>query len=260
MNKKPVLNYYDMSEAVTAFSTTRHGGCSEGNYASLNINPYCGDDSSAVASNRQLLAEELSLRADHILLPHQIHQTEVRLIGEDFFSLPESIRQMILEGVDGVMTSMPGVCVGVSTADCVPVLIHDTQHHAVAAIHAGWRGTVARIVQKALMQLNAAFGSQPKDLQVVIGPSISVEAFEVGQEVYEQFQNAAFPLDRIAEFHGKWHIDLPLCNQLQLEGVGVPATQIRQCGICTYGQVSDYFSARRLGTESGRIYTGIFLK
>lgn len=260
MTERPRLLFHDLGEGVTAFSTTRHGGCSEGNYASLNINPYCGDSPESTAGNLQLLAETLSVEVCKIILPHQTHETEVRLIGDDFFTLPPTVQGMILEGVDGVMTAMPGVCVGVSTADCVPVLLYDADHHAVCAVHAGWRGTVKRIVQKAVASMNAAFQSKPQSLQAVIGPCISREAFEVGDEVYEEFRKAVFPMQQIATRQAKWHIDLPLCNQLQLEATGIPAQNIRQCGICTYQNAADYFSARRLGTQSGRIYTGIVLQ
>ena len=94
------LTYYNIADGVCAFSTTRHGGTSEGNHASLNINPYCGDKLEHVAANRALLAEELGVDADRIILPHQTHGTETRIIGKEFCTLPEQIRQMQLEGVD----------------------------------------------------------------------------------------------------------------------------------------------------------------
>lgn len=144
------LTYYNIAEGVCAFSTTRHGGTSEGNHASLNINPYCGDKPEHVTANRELLAEELGVEADRIILPHQTHGTETRIIGKEFCALPEQIRQMLLEGVDALLTDVKGVCIGVSTADCIPVLLYDEEHHAAAAVHAGWRGTQARIVSKAI--------------------------------------------------------------------------------------------------------------
>mgnify|MGYP003214980035 FL=1 len=119
------LTYYNIADGVCAFSTTRHGGTSEGNHASLNINPYCGDKPEHVAANRALLAEELGVDADRIILPHQTHGTETRIIGKEFCTLPEQIRQMQLEGVDALLTDVKGVCIGVSTADCIPVLLYD---------------------------------------------------------------------------------------------------------------------------------------
>lgn len=258
---KPQLFLYDTPDGVVAFSTTRHGGVSKGNYASLNINGYCGDAKEDVAENRRLLCMSLNLSDEsHLVIPHQTHGTTVLTVDKTFLSLDEEQRQQRLEGIDAVITNVPQVCIGVSTADCIPIIIYDVVHHAAAAIHAGWRGTVARIVKKAVAALQAAFGSQPFELQAWIGPGISLKNFEVGQEVYDQFAEAGFQMERIAMKYEKWHIDLPMCNRMQLEEAGVPLQSIRQMAVCTYDQTDDYFSARRLGINSGRIYTGVILQ
>ena len=279
MNKE-----YHIAEGVTAFSTTRKGGVSQGNYSEFNINDYCGDCAEHVAENRRILADELGVSIDHIILPHQVHGVEVRQVAGDYFSMPENIRKMILEGVDAVMTNEKGVCIGVSTADCIPILLYDEEHHAVAAIHAGWRGTLARIVHKTIQEMAFAYHTEPKKLKAVIGPGISLEHFEVGDEVYEAFEQAAFPMEEIAEQRPnaafsvdiaererlaaegnivqplKWHINLPLCNKQILLHCGVAEENIQDCGICTFAHSDEFFSARKLGIESGRIYTGILMK
>jgi len=260
MNEAPVLAYYDIDADVAAFSTTRHGGRSVGDYGELNINPYCGDDAGCVAKNKAALANELCITDDRIILPHQVHGTEIRHIASDFLALPENTRQMVLEGVDAVMTDVACVCVGVSTADCVPILLYDKPHHAVCAIHAGWRGTVARIAERAVAAMTVHYHTAPTDLKAVIGPSISVDAFEVGDEVYERFASAGFEMEAISQKRDKWHIDLWECNRRQLAETGIRQSEINVSGICTYGNANDYFSARRLGVNSGRIYTAIMLK
>lgn len=257
MSDAPFIHGYDLGPGVTAFSTTREGGVGEGNYASFNVNPYCGDAPGNVAANRERLCRELGMDDGRLIMPHQTHGTELRHIADDFLSLPEAVRRMVLEGVDGVMTNVPGVCVGVSTADCIPVLFYDEAHHAVAAVHAGWRGTVERIAMKAVKAMALHYQTRPADLRVIIGPGISVDAFEVGQEVYEAFREAAFPMDGIARWQGKWHIDLPACNRLQLLQLGVREENIHVDGTCTYQNARRFFSARRLGINSGRIYNGI---
>lgn len=257
---KHLLHTYDMGEGVTAFSTTRHGGASQGAYAQFNINHYCGDDEAHIATNRQTLATLLGIDTEDIVLPHQTHGTEVLLISEAWHARPQADRQRELEGIDAVMTAQLGLCIGVSTADCIPILLHDPAHGAVAAIHAGWRGTVGRIAGKTVEAMRQAFATRPEALRAVIGPGISREAFEVGDEVYEQFVQAGFDMAHIAERRDRWHLDLPRCNQLQLIEAGVPTNQICPSGICTYRQADDYFSARRLGIASGRIYNGILLK
>ena len=272
---KPTLHYYDIAAGVAAFSTTRHGGVSEGNYASFNINEYCGDSAEHTAANRQMLADELGIGANDIIMPHQTHGVETRIISSEFLTLPEGVRQMLLEGVDAVMTNVGRLCIGVSTADCIPVLLYDEEHRATAAIHAGWRGTLARIVHKTIMDMRLAYSTDPKKLKAVIGPGSSKENFEVGDEVYEAFEQAAFDMNAIAEerikrnpdatdpsklFEKKWHIDLPLANKMLLTHNGVAEENIVCCDTCTYDHADDFFSARRLGVDSGRIYTGIMIK
>ena len=254
---RPELNCYDLGPRVTAFSTTRRGGYSEGNYGELNVNAYCGDSPEAIRKNRELLCEWL--QCSDIILPHQVHGTVVRAITPSLLSLSPDERQQQLEGVDAVMTDVKGVCIGVSTADCIPIILYDPQHNCAAVVHAGWRGTVARIAEKAVAAMQQTYHSVAAQMQAVVGPGISLDAFEVGQEVYDQFAQAGFPMDAIARQQAKWHIDLPRCNQMQLESCGIPASAIRQTGICTYSNSDRYFSARRLGIASGRICTAIVI-
>lgn len=268
----PTLHTYQLADGVTAFSTTREGGVSEGNYGTFNINAYCGDAPEHIAQNRQLLCETLGIATHQLVMPHQVHGVEVRQIGAEFISLPENIRQMILEGVDAVITDQPNICIGVSTADCIPVLLYDPAHHAAAAIHAGWRGTLQRIVVKTIATMRMTFQTDPAQLHAVIAPGISLDSFEVGDEVYQQFEEAAFDMEAIAEQFPnpnrkeisdpplKWHINLPQCNAIQLQETGIPQEHIIQTGICTFKEYERFFSARRLGINSGRIFTGILLK
>lgn len=260
----PVFTYYNIGgNHVRAFSTTRHGGYSTGEYASFNINEYCGDDASHIASNRRALCDELGIKEQNLIIPHQTHGTGIRQITASFLRLPQNLQKTILEGVDAVMTHVKGVCVGVSTADCIPVLIYDMQHHACCAVHAGWRGTQARIVEKALNTMTLAYGTEPGKLECVIGPGISMDNFEVGDEVYSKFESAGFDMNSIAKRYTvppKWHIDLKECNRMQLIGCGVKEENIDVSAVCTFADNDDYFSARRQGINSGRIYTGIVMR
>ena len=246
---------------IFCFSTTRHGGCGTGTYASFNCTHYCGDDPEHVRLNRERLLRLLpSGETCRLIVPHQTHGDTVRRIDEAFLRLSEEEQAAALEGVDALMGHVPGTCLCVSTADCIPVLCYDPRLRVAAVIHAGWRGTVAGIVRKTVRQLQAVYGSRGEDLVACIGPGISLAAFEVGDEVYEAFRSAGFPMERIARRTGKWHLDLWEANRLQLIGEGVPAGRIETAGICTYRQSGDFFSARRLGIRSGRILTGILLK
>ena len=106
------------------------------------------------------------------------------------------------------------------------------------------------------------YGSKAEDLRVAVGPGISMEAFEVGVDVYETFREAGFPMDKVARWYrpsAKWHIDLWAANGWLLQEAGVQREQIEFSGVCTYLQCEDFFSARRLGIKSGRILSGIML-
>ena len=233
---EPQLTYYPLGEGVTAFSTTRHGGFSRGNYGAFNVNRYCGDAPEAIRQNRRLLSLKLGVTDDRIVMPHQVHGVQIRKITLGFLYASADEQTARLEGVDAVMTNVHGVCIGVSTADCIPIIIYDPQHEAVCTVHAG--------------------------------PGISMEAFEVGDEVYDAFAAANFPMEAISRrmpaMDGtpieKWHIDLWACNRLQLQAVGVLPEHIHVSGICTWQQSDDYFSARRLGIQSGRILTAAILR
>ena len=256
---QPELHFYDFGEGVKAFSSTRHGGFSKGHYAAFNINHYCGDNEEDISKNRALLCQLLGIDEASLVMPHQVHQTEVVVIDKAFLGLSAEVQKARLEGVDALMTDMAGVCIGVSTADCIPILLFDKAHHASCAIHAGWRGTVKRIVEKAVAQMVYVYGSRPADIQAQIGPGIHLESFEVGDEVYEAFANVGFASDAV-KMGPKWHIDLPACNRQQLLASGIPSSQISVSPIDTYQQYDLYFSARRLGINSGRIFTGILLR
>lgn len=265
---QPDLLRYEMGDEVIAFSTRRGGGVSEGNYASFNINGYCGDNPLHVAANRELLCATLGIEGSRLVMPHQTHSTRVQCVDDTLMQLSSLQRAAVLEGVDALITSECGVCIGVSTADCIPVLLYDPVNQAVAAVHAGWRGTVGRIVVEALSEMYRRFQTSTADLQAVIGPGISLEAFEVGDEVYETFASVGFPMDRLAvrkpsirnTSETSWFIDLWEANRMQLESRGVLPEHIQMSGICTYQHVDEFFSARRLGINSGRIYSGIMLK
>ncbi len=256
----PKLLSYQIDRRVTAFSTTRHGGVSKGAYGEFNVNAYCGDDPKYIRSNRSLLCRQLGITDNHLVMPHQVHGTGITQISKTFFLLSDEIRRQALEGIDALITNVTGICIGVSTADCIPIIIYDPEHHAAAVVHSGWRGTVANIAGHAVASLERAYHSRPELLQAVIGPGISLESFEVGQEVYDAFADAGYPMGEIARQEAKWHIDLWSCCQMQLQAAGILPVRIQVAGICTFRETGDFFSARRQGIASGRILTGIVLR
>lgn len=236
-----------------------------------------GDVVEAFTTRRMLgrdrigLCQMLCIDDDHLIIPHQTHQDVVRIVDEPLVALPDQQKKDILEGVDAVVTNVPRTCIGVSTADCIPVLLYDPEHCAVGAAHAGWRGTVKRIVQKTIDVMQTAYGTRPEKLMAVIGPGISVDNFEVGDEVYDAFADAGFTMDAIAKRYPtkqdpqkeKWHLDIVECNKLQLIDSGLPHGNIHVEAICTFDNTDQFFSARKeqKGTvKCGRNFNAIMIK
>jgi YfiH family protein len=255
-------------ESICAFSTKRGLQIKDSDpYSAFNINPFCGDDTEHINNCMDVFCNYLNISSNKVYLPHQIHGDEILKIDESFSEISSDEKAERLNGVDALITKLKNICICVSTADCVPILIYDTENNVIAAIHAGWRGTVARIVSKVLLTMISKYGTDASCVRAVIGPSISVDAFEVGDEVFQAFADAKFPMETIALRYPasggageKWHLDLWEANRHLLLEAGVPDEQIKVSGICTYRQCEQFFSARRLGIKSGRILNGIMIK
>lgn len=196
-----------------------------------------------------------------VIQGHQVHEAKVAFIERPGMTREE------LEGYDVFVTTLPGVAIGVRTADCVPVLLYDPVKRVVAAVHAGWKGTVLYISQKTVNLMTQKFGCVAADIRAVLGPSIGPESFQVGEEVAEHFKNAGFPMDEIWFFQGKGdgspmsgghHIDLWKANRWLLERAGVRPENIQVCAIDTFRDAS-FFSARREGYQCGRTINSIML-
>lgn len=228
-----------------------------------------------IGRDPEKLCAELGTDLSRFVRPHQVHGIVVRQIAEEFFSLPAHIRTMLLSGVDAVIYDVRNACIGISTADCIPVLCYDSKHHCAATIHAGWRGTAERIVIHCIEQMRKTYGTEPSDLHCFIGPGISLESFEVGDEVYYAFAEKGFPMEQIAmqmpathmtapgstgrDTIMKWHIDIKECNRMQLLSLGVSPENIKVSDIDTMTD-DRFFSARREGADTGRMLSGIILR
>lgn len=261
MNKTITFDILNSFKEIAHFCTTRQGGVSDGNFSFFNMSPYSGDSNDNFKRNLEILSQESNIEAKNFIFPFQTHHDKTLVIDNIFLQLSDNEKANALNGIDAVITNQKGICIGVTTADCVPMLIFDSKQKAIAAVHAGWRGTQARIVQKTLAIMHEKFGTAPHDIFVLIGPSISPEVYEVGHELISTFVQADFPINDIfAERNEKLFLDLWEANRYLLIESGVPATQIHISGICTYTKHTNFFSARRLGIKSGRMYSGIALK
>ncbi len=175
--------------------STRLGGVSEVyGPGEVNLGWTASDDPAKVAENRRRLVKGIAgakSRAQLVTL-RQIHSSVVRIIEQDAGALDGNLEtaegKAILRG-DGMMTDLPGLLLGVQVADCVPVLVADVKRKAVAAFHAGWRGTLRRIVEGGIGRMRLRYGSRPEDLLAVVGPSIGACCYSVGEEVRHEFES-----------------------------------------------------------------------
>ena len=245
------------------FTTTIDGGVSVGNYTSFNLGTSSGDELQNVIENRKRFCKAIEISPNRLFIPFQTHSNHVVAIDRDFLHLPTEKQQKLLQNTDALLTHEKGIAIGITTADCVPILIYDPKKQVLAAIHAGWRGTVNKIVLKTIFKMIQEFNSKPEDLLAGIGPSICQECFEVGEEVIEAFKEEEFPIEKIMIQNKqtlKYHIDLWKANKILLIQQGISTRNIEISGLCTVTHPNLFFSARRQTIHSGRMITGGILK
>jgi polyphenol oxidase len=231
---------------------TRQGGASEGPFESLSFSTAVGDVESHVNENLRRAGNLLGVAPGHILYLSQVHGREAR-----FYSEPTTRNATItLEG-DAIGGCDAKSAYGVRSADCVPVLVADTESGAVMAIHAGWRGVAGRVVEAGVACLREGIGKSGR-LLAAIGPHISLPAFEVSEEVATQLAaSCPVPGGVSHDFGAKPHADLRFIVTQQLYALGLTEESVDQVGGCTYLDRGHYFSFRRDGKHSGRHLSAI---
>lgn len=236
--------------------TGRAGGVSEGPYASLNLASHVNDDVEAVLENRRILAEALGVPAENIVVPNQVHGTDlVRVDSADAGSVARAREKAASDaGADGVVVSVPDVAALLCFADCVPVVIVSPTGR-FAVVHAGWRGVHASIAARAVRLMAAEeaglFGGDAQaaaSYNVYIGPHIHGECFETGPEVHELFTSKFGPDCAFDDTH----VGLARALRTDLVGVGVDERRIADAGICTVCNADEFFSYRASGGACGR--------
>ena len=220
-----------------ALVTTRRGGTSLPPYAELNLGLSTGDLPERVDANRTLLRRNLGLDSHRWHRLRQVHGDRIVAAGTE-----------VEPAADGHWTQDPGHVLVVGVADCVPVYLWDSTQRRVALVHAGWRGTAAGVVPRAIESLERA-GSAPSDLWMAMGPSIGPCCYEVGSEVASRFPAAALRGDG-----SRPHLDLRQVNRRQAIGAGLDATRILPDPPCTACRNEIFFSHRRLGPRTGRLW------
>ena len=245
-----------------AFST-RIGGVSEGDFATMNFSFTRGDVPAQVKENYRRMADFLDVDLNRMVLSYQTHTTNVRVVTEADAG-KGVIRERDYQDIDGLVTNISGITLVTFYADCVPLYILDPVHRAIGLSHSGWRGTVNRMGRETLRVMRQEYGTIPDDVIVCIGPSICQDCFEVGKEVAEAFAEAFDEKHHKALFYrkenGKYQLNLWKANQIIFEETGVPTRQIHVTDICTRCNPELLFSHRKHGEKRGNLAAFMCLK
>jgi YfiH family protein len=229
--------------------STRLGGSPNHKQCSFNLGMTSWDSEARVHENRHLFLSALKLEDAHLVTLHQIHSNRVHII-EDI-----SGQWNRREG-DALSTRLENVALAVQVADCLPILIADPVANAVAAVHSGWRGTLSRVLLRTIREMQRAFGSNPEDIRIAVGPGIQDCCFEVGAEVAALFRKE-YPGDFLAKPAGnrpdKYFLDLCGALHAQMDLAGVPQKNRHNLGACTRCSAGEFFSYRAEGPTAGRM-------
>ena len=214
---------------------TRTGGVSSGIYASLNGGVGSKDETNAIDENRRRIADAFNVSAEHLLTPYQIHSPEVVVAKDPWAERPRA---------DAIVTTNPEIAIGISTADCTPVLFADAQAGVIGAAHAGWRGALHGVLEATVTAMTR-LGANPGHIQAAIGPTISQTSYEVGPEFQEKFEakDPAFAKFFSDGPNGRAHFDLPGFVARRLIETGIQG--IDNLRRCTYREKELFYSYRR---------------
>ena len=241
--------YSDLLHAVTRKSLDQS--------CEFSLALHTGEDEKKIITNRNLISKELNNGKElHFIVANQTHSDHVKVIKESKTKGWASLADAV-EDCDALITNKKEMVLTILTADCVPILLYDKEKKVIAAVHAGWKGTKAKIVAKTVEKMKEAFGSNPENIIVGVAPSIGRCCYEVGEDVAKHFFDTA---DGFTKKGDKFMLDLPFINKKQLLDVGVREENIEMSAVCTACEVDRYFSYRKEQGCSGRFMSMIGMK
>ncbi|MGA8502490.1 MAG: peptidoglycan editing factor PgeF [Candidatus Sulfotelmatobacter sp.] len=255
---------------VHGFSTRTGGSSRAYGGQALNLGFTSDDSKVAVERNRAAFSREVTAGSWSLVTPRQVHSDSIHFV--------EAPSKSQLVG-DGLLTSDPGLLLAIQTADCLPIILVDPKHRAVGVFHAGWRGTLKRIVEKGVGEMRRRFGTRPRDLKAAVGPGIHGCCYQVGKEVRDQFESQfayaaklfreveerdpvreKYPMLFLtarppghSELPKKIFLNLVEANRQQLLAAGVPARSIEASPLCTNCRTDLLFSYRAEKGKTGRM-------
>lgn len=226
--------------------TTRRGGVSIGEYASLSMSPRRGDDMACVRKNEEILCNELGLNLEKLSSTRQEHTDNIEIIDKDNIGI--GVKKDWGKGVDACITLEKNVPILCYSADCVPVLVYASDIEAIAAVHSGWKGSALKICKKTVKRL-LDMGAKAENIYAAIGPCIGQCCYEVSEDVALKFESRYY----IEKENGKYMLDLGKANYELLAECGVPEKNISLSGICTKCNNDLFFSHRGQNGKSGTL-------
>ncbi len=241
MNKKfTIPTIFTPFEQLRVAETTRNGGVSSAPFASLNMGNFTDDLTENINENRRLVLADLGFSLEQFAFAKQVHEDKIAIVTS----------ANRYDGYDALITQTKGIILGITIADCVPILIYDAQNQVIAAIHAGWKGTVLQIVAKTIATMAKEYGTLAKDCFAYIGTCIEECDFEVGDEVAAHFAEAE---KVFYESKNKYHVNLKAANKAQLLAAGILENQIEISPFSTVQHLDTYFSHRAEKGQTGRM-------
>jgi len=254
MKRTGRIQYIDGEFGSSACSvqgfTTRHEGVSRTPYNSLNLGSNTQDQNHNVEGNRSLLTSAFGISPEMLVTVRQVHGSDILVIEEP----NEDYSHFLGVESDAIITNQSGVMIGVCVADCVPILLFDPEKRVVAAVHAGWKGTLQKLTFKTVVGMKSMFGCNPKNMLAAIGPSIGKCCYEVDEPIRQAFNQSDMPWEQFSERcgDGKWRLSLSAANKDLLFAAGLPVSSVQMSDYCVCCHRELFFSHRRDKGETGR--------
>lgn len=237
--------------------STKLGGVSKGDCATMNISTTRGDDPEAVNENRRRLARALDVEECKMVYTQQTHTTNVAVVNESDYG-------RVLPETDGMITNVPGLCLVTFYADCVPLYFVDPVKQVIGLSHSGWRGTVHKMAVATVRKMRETYGCDPADIRAVVGPSICQECYEVSEDVIDEFRANYRKEDWDSLYYkkenGKYQLNLWRANEINLLDAGIRKDHMAVTNLCTCCNHELLFSHRYTKGKRGNLSAFLALK
>lgn len=250
------ISFFDKFDDVKAYFTTRNDGVSKGYFSSLNMGYMTDDLTDNIKENREIVKKDMNISDCIEIIPKQVHKSDIAVIDNDFILNDKNV---FIGEYDALITNRKNILLTTCHADCLAVYLYDSKNKIIGLAHAGWRGTKLNIATKTAQLMVEKFGADIKYIKAAISPGISKCCFEVGKEVYLEFEES-FPQIKqyaVEKSQEKYNLDLKGINQKQLNDTGITDIEISE--YCTSCSTELFYSYRKENGKTGRMCAGIVL-